>query len=162
MQIPAELTDVAAVNKDGWSAALADGVLTWSGGPQDAHTPTDFSITFTAPAEGTELRFPIVQTCETGEISWIDATEADEHPAPVVQVGPAGAPPSTAAADEEASADAEVTTTVGNNDTATTADAPNDNDGDDGGSSAVPIAIGVVVLLAIGGGAVLLRSRQSD
>ena len=121
------------------------------------HAETEFSTTFTAPAAGTELQFPIVQTCEAGEIAWIDATEDDEHPAPIVAVGPAGAAPSTEAAHgegEESMEDAVTTTpAAGEDQSADTTD-------DDDSSSASILIGGIVVVLLLAGGALVLRSRR--
>jgi hypothetical protein len=157
LQVPASVTDAQPVAKDGWTGSVTDNVVTFTGGSQPAHEETTFSITFTAPAEGTELRFPIVQTCVAGEIAWLDASEDDEHPAPVVLVGPAGESPSTEAphADDD---DDGATTTVAVTTTASDASQSDDD------SNAGLVVGGVIVVAVVVGGAGLLvaRSRRSS
>jgi uncharacterized protein YcnI len=174
VQIPAGITDAAGVAKDGWTAATEGDVVTFTGGPQDAHTPTDFGITFTAPStEGTELKFPIVQSCGTQEVAWIE-DETGEHPAPVVTVGPSDAEPTTAAPDDDEGTadeggDTGATTTsieVGHDDATTTTRSATGTstqvEDDDDGSGATPVVVAIVVaVVVIGGGALVIRARRS-
>ena len=66
----------------------------------------------TAPAEAGEIRFPVIQTCEQGELAWIEipaeGAAEPEHPAPTLKItaGPPTAEDLTPE-EEEASADAE-------------------------------------------------------
>ena len=95
VQIPATITDAKPVDKTGWTAALAGGVITFSGGKLDAATADHFDVTFTAPKDAGEAVFGIVQTCDKGQINWIepmqDGKAEPEHPAAVLKIT-AGAP----------------------------------------------------------------------
>jgi len=69
-------------------------VLRWTGGVLPADEEGEFPITFTVPdSVGTLLTFPTVQTCEVGEIAWIDGDPAGEYPAPRVLVLAEGSEP---------------------------------------------------------------------
>ncbi len=69
-------------------------VLRWTGGVLPADEEGEFPITFTVPDRvGELLTFPTVQTCEVGEIAWIDGDPAGEYPAPRVLVLAAGSEP---------------------------------------------------------------------
>jgi hypothetical protein len=66
-------------------------VLRWSGGLVPADQEGEFPITFTVPdTVGELLLFPTVQTCEVGEIAWIDGDPAGEYPAVRILVLAAG------------------------------------------------------------------------
>jgi uncharacterized protein YcnI len=173
------ITDAEPVQKDGWTADVTDGVVTFSGGSLPADTEDHFDVTFTAPTTDGDLVFPSIQTCEVGQINWIQPTvegqpEPDE-PAPVVQVtggSPAGATtvappttatattaaattsPTTAAPDTTASATTEAATTLAP--TATT-------DAGDGGGSNTGLVIGILaaaVVVLAGAGYALYRARS--
>ena len=113
IKLPDGVTDATAA-EDGWQVAVADGVVRFSGGDLDAHTPMTFHVTFTAPSTPGTVTFPIVQHCGTTELDWLDQTvegqPEPEHPAPVVELT-AGAPTSS---------DLAVTPDTGNDETATT------------------------------------------
>ena len=74
IKVPQQVTDVAAVDKPGWSGTVAGQVVTYTGGSQDAQTATDFGVKVTLPASPAKLEFPVVQTCEKGSIDWIEPT----------------------------------------------------------------------------------------
>lgn len=101
IQIPDGVTDAQPVDQDGWTASTADGtdgqVVTFADGSLDPETPADFAITFTAPTAPGTINFPIVQTCEVGQLDWIEipveGQEEPEHPAPAVLV--TSAPPTS-------------------------------------------------------------------
>ena len=90
IQIPDRVADAQPVEKDGWTASVEAQVVTFTGGSLPADTPDDFAITFTAPTAPGEITFPIVQTCEVGQLDWIETpvegAAEPEHPAPVVLV----------------------------------------------------------------------------
>lgn len=79
------------------SSAEADGdrtILRWTGGLLPAEQEGEFPITFTVPdTVGELLLFPTVQTCEVGEVAWIDGDPEGEHPAVRMLVLPAGSEP---------------------------------------------------------------------
>jgi len=158
IQVPASITDAKPVQRTGWQASTAGRVVTFEGGSQPPHEPTSFSITFTAPdTDGAELKFPVIQTCEKIHTDWIDPAETDEHPVPVVAIGPAGSPPSTPAPDDDEH-EMMTTTTVG-----TSGPAAETKSGSDDGDSNAPIVIGaVVVILVIGGVVLIVRSRGTS
>ncbi len=108
IKTPAGVTNVAAVDKPGWTGAVANGVVTYSGGRLGPDTPDIFGVTVKLPTSAGKLAFPTVQTCEKGSLDWIEPTPAGgsepEHPAPVVEVT-AGAPTSSEAAASHDQAD---------------------------------------------------------
>lgn len=111
-----------------------------------------------------DIRFPIIQTCEVGELDWIEVAEEDaaepEHPAPTMKVT-AGAP----SAEELTPAPAEEGTggtVVATSDTAvisTSVAASADDDSSDTGTIVVIVVIIAVVL--VGGGVVMARRRSA-
>jgi periplasmic copper chaperone A len=154
-QVPEDVTDAQPVDKDGWTASEADGVITFSGGSQPDE-PTDFSITFTAPDQpGAELRFPIIQTCGDVEVAWIDPSEDDELPAPVVLVGEAGSAPVTAGEHEDGG-DEETTAPPATTSSEDTGDTGASEDDD----SVVPFILGGIAAVAVVGGVVYAIRRR--
>lgn len=149
------------------------GEITWTAQPGN-ELPGPFRQTYTvgfqAPdAEGERLFFKVVQTCVEGETAWIEETaegdEEPEHPAPFVDVvaaeeGGHGA----AASDEE-----EPATTEAADDGAATEESAADpvtasTSSDDDGGSSDGLAIGGLVLGALGlaaGGAALVKTRSA-
>lgn len=65
-------------------------MVTFTGGPLDAETAKTFQVRFTPPATPGDVPVKIVQTCEQGQLDWIEVAEAGEpepeHPAPVLKV----------------------------------------------------------------------------
>jgi uncharacterized protein YcnI len=58
-QVPDDAANVQPVDKDGWTSAVDDDVVTWSGGPLPADEEAAFEVAFTAPEDvGTVLTFP--------------------------------------------------------------------------------------------------------
>ena len=183
IQLPDGFTDVAAVDKDGWTAAVAGQVVTYSGGSLDAETADSFEVAFTAPAEPGDYGIPLVQTCVAGELAWIEqiveGAAEPERPAPVLAVtdgeptaeeghghGDAETTSSDAAHDdaaddEEAAHDED--TAHHDEDATDTEDAAltavND-DGDDGGSNTGVIAGGLAGAAVVAGGAVAVTRRR--
>jgi periplasmic copper chaperone A len=94
IQIPDGVSDAQPVDQEGWTASTSDGadgqVVTFADGLLDPDTPADFTIAFTAPTTAGTINFPIVQTCEVGQLDWIEIAvegqEEPEHPAPAVLV----------------------------------------------------------------------------
>ena len=89
-ELPDGITGVAAVDKDGWTATVTGNVLEFKGGPLAADQADHFDITFTAPSQPGDIRFPVIQTCEQGELAWIEeapeGAPEPEHPAPTIKI----------------------------------------------------------------------------
>jgi periplasmic copper chaperone A len=165
IQVPEGVTDVEAVpGPDGWTGVVADGVVTFTGGPQPAEEPIDFSIRATFPDTPDEMvGFPTVETCEEGSISWIEPVvegqDEPESPAPTVLLT-AGAPTAEQLAPAEEDEEATTETTVG---ATTTSEDSDEADESDSSSSALLVAgIAVVVVALVGGGVVLARRRKDS
>jgi periplasmic copper chaperone A len=143
-KLPAGVSGVRAVDKTGWKTAVTATQVDFTGGSQDAHTPTEFAITLTLPATAGTILFPVVQTCAAGSLSWIEVAEEGkaepEHPAPAVKVT-AGAPTAAdlAAAEDE--------------------DAHDHGDGHTGRNVVIGVGVAVVVVGAVAGG--LARRRRT-
>jgi uncharacterized protein YcnI len=175
MQLPAGVTQVDPEPVPGWEFEVTGNVITWTGGPQPDHEPLSLSVFMTFPNTPDQvLRFPVVQTCEVGEIRWVQPPNADgsepEDPAPVVVVAdlpgqvttttaPAttAAPPTTAAVETTAVA---ATTAAAPDSTAaaTTAASTVDTEEDD----STPLVIGAVAvgILALVGAGVWFGVRK--
>lgn len=169
-QVPEEITDAAAVDKDGWTGSQDGRVVTYEGGPLASDVEDTFAVTFTAPSTvGAELAFPFVQTCEEGSIDWIQLEEEAERPAPIVVIGEAdpNAPQPTATTAPEGSTEtteAEATTTTeapAPETTTTVAGDADDAAADEDSSSSAGFLIGAVVLVTAGavGFGIWLRRR---
>ena len=159
IKLPEGVTKPVPKAPTGWKGALADGVVTFTGGPQDHHTPLTLAIQLTAPTTPGQIAFPIVQTCEKGSLDWIEVTKEGqpepEHPAPVVTI--TAAAPTKAELTPPADDDAGAATTT------TVAPATSTSSSDDGSSSAPLIAgIAVIAVIALGGGAYVVSRRRSD
>jgi uncharacterized protein YcnI len=156
------------VEKEGWTGVGRIGgsdpglVMEITGGPLDAHTEDTFAIAFTAPSKvGEELSFPIIQTCEKGEIDWIETSESDEHPAPVVTVGKAGSEPVKSTPDDDEGGSDEGGSSATTTTAAASSGSASSDKKDDTGSG--PLIAGIVALVVVAGGGALLyvRNRKS-
>jgi uncharacterized protein YcnI len=146
------------------------GEITWTAQPGN-ELPAPFRQTFTvgfqAPeAEGERLFFKIVQSCVEGETAWIEETaegdEEPEHPAPFVDVVAPEEDGHGAAEDEPATTEAPDDGAASEEAAAEPVAASTSSD-DDGGSSD-GLAIGGLVLGALGlaaGGAALIKTRSA-
>lgn len=164
IQVPEGITEAEPEPKDGWTTATAGGVVTWTGGPLPDDQPDRFELSFIAPdAEGQTLAFPLVQTCQQGELAWIDTEGPDtgsesENPAPTLEITAAPAAetttaPSTTAAPSTTQAPA--TTEAAAPPVSRTANT------DDGGSSDAPLVIsGIVALVVVVAGGLAFRRWQ--
>ena len=168
VEVPEGVTDVEAVpGPDGWSGSVADGVVTFVGGPQPADEPLDVAIRATFPdTPDASIGFPTVQTCEEGEIAWIqpvvDGEEEPESPAPTLLL--TDGPPSAAQLAPEEEGDHAEGDHHDDGATTTAADTSADSDGDDDGSGTNPALVvgGLVVVVAlVAGGVVLVRRRSA-
>ena len=94
IEIPEGVSDVVPRAKAGWTITQTDTTVTWAGS-LDAHQWDDFELSAQMPGtEGETIYFPVVQTCEQGEIAWIqipaEGEEEPETPAPGVTLTAAG------------------------------------------------------------------------
>lgn len=170
-QVPASVTDAQPIDKEGWTGAVVDGVITYTGGSLPDDEESDFGIRFTVPASvGDTLRFPMIQTCEEGQLDWIQEGEDAERPAPAVEIGEPD-PTATTVAPTTAPAGASTTTTseaapsttAAESVTTTTSDATaTEADDDDDSSLFGPALIAAVVVVLGGGGFLAYRMRRDD
>lgn len=165
-QIPEGVSGVTAVDKDGWTATVTGAVLEFKGGPLAADQEDHFDITFTAPSTPGDIRFLVIQTCEQGELAWIEVPEEGaaepEHPAPTIKV--TQGPPTSADLTPEPEATDQATdgTVVATGATGvispTVTTASKDDSSNTGAIAGVVIAAVIVVL---GGGIMLARRRSA-
>ena len=107
-KVPTAITNAKGVDKVGWTTETVGGEIRFTGGRLDAATADHFDLTFTAPTAAGTVSIPVVQTCATGELAWIDvAAEGKpepELPAPIIKVtaGPPTAADLAPADDDEA------------------------------------------------------------
>lgn len=132
--VRAPVAGATAGEVDGFTAtAEPDGdqtVLRWAGGLLPADEEGEFPVTFTVPdTVGQLLLFPAVQTCEVGELFWIDGDPEGEYPAVRLLVLAAGSEPAQNI--DEVPADAAGRELL-------TAIADVDNPGDVGATTTVP------------------------
>jgi uncharacterized protein YcnI len=168
LQLPDGVTGISADDANGFTAAVAGQVVTFSGGSLPDATEQAFDVTFTAPAEAGTINIPLIQTCEKGSTDWIEpeveGQPEPEHPAPqlVIAANPDATTTTTTAAAGSSTTEAPTTTTA----PVTTTEAPTTVvvDEDDDSSSTLPIVLGVIALLVVvgGGAALYVRSRNQD
>jgi uncharacterized protein YcnI len=165
-EIPDGVTGVAAVDKAGWTATLTGNTLEFTGGPLAADEEDHFDISFTAPAQAGDIRFPVIQTCEQGELAWIEVAEEGaeepEHPAPTIKItqDPPTAEELTPEPEEEEEAtDTSVTTGTDAAISTTVIVAPADDESSNTGAIVVVI-IGAAIVL-VGGGVMLARRKNA-
>jgi uncharacterized protein YcnI len=169
-QIPDGVTGVAPVDKVGWTATVTGAVLEFKGGQLAADQQDHFDLTFTAPSQAGDIRFPIIQTCAQGELAWIEVAAAGapepDHPAPTLKVT-VGPPTSADLVPEAEGTDANATVTSGATPTDTDGSAapvvatvtPASNSSSNTGPIVVIVVVAAVVL--IGGGIVIARRRRT-
>jgi uncharacterized protein YcnI len=166
IKVPKQITNPVAATKAGWKTSTdADNVVTFEDGTLDPHTEDSFAITFTAPTKvGSKVRFPIIQTCQKGEIDWIETHESDEHPAPVITIGKAGSKPVASKPDDDEGGDegGEATTTTAKSTTTKPAAAASTKaKEDDAGNGPLIAGVVAVVVVLAGGGLLFARSRKT-
>ncbi|HVJ43616.1 MAG TPA: YcnI family protein [Dongiaceae bacterium] len=116
VQIPAGVKQAKPMPKPGWQLAVKKEKLaqpydwygtqvtedvreiSWSGGNLPDAFYDEFVFRAKLPdAAGQVIRFPVIQTCATGEAKWIEipaagaAEDSVEHPAPSLKLGPKAA-----------------------------------------------------------------------
>src|SRR4029079_18952249 len=173
-QIPTGVTGVTAVDKAGWTATVTGDTLEFTGGPLAAEQEDHFDISFTAPTTAGDIHFPVIQTCDVGEIAWIEipaeGAAEPENPAPTIKIteGPPTSAELTPAPEEEGTTEGTVVATdtgavptTAPPDTgtcATTAPAHTSDDSSNTGAI-VGIIIGAVIVV-VGGGLLLARRNK--
>ncbi|MEP7046765.1 MAG: DUF1775 domain-containing protein [Ilumatobacteraceae bacterium] len=169
-QIPPGVTDAVGVPKDGWTATLTGDTLEFKGGPLAPDQSDHFDIGFTSPATPGEIRFPVIQMCEVGELAWIEVPDASgvepEHPAPTINITE-NAPTSAelTPAPEEATAGTEAGTsgTAATVDTATVVSAtivPASSD-DSSNTGTIVVIVVIVAVVVVGGGVLVARRKNA-
>lgn len=164
IQIPAGVTGVAPVDKDGWTATVTGDTVEFTGGPLDAATEDHFDITLTAPAEPGFINFPAIETCEVGEIAWIEIpVEGQEEPefvAPTLQITQ-DAPTAEELAPEEEAPEEAATTDGATTETLVTTSvtvAPAD---DSSNTGTIVVVVVIVAAALVGGGVVMTRRKNA-
>ncbi len=163
-EIPDGVSGVAPVDKDGWTATLTGSSVEFKGGPMAADGEDHCDLTLTAPAQAGEIHFPAIQTCEVGELAWIEIPEEGgaepERPAPTLKI--TEGPPTSADLTpdpEEEEATHETSVTDGTVVTlSTTVAAASD---DDSSNTGAILAIGIGAVIVLAGGGVLLARRKN-
>jgi periplasmic copper chaperone A len=163
-QLPDGVTGVAAVDKDGWTATVSRDTLEFAGGPLAPDEEDHFDITFTAPTTPGDIRFPVIQTCEKGELAWIEVAEAGqdepEHPAPTIKI--TADPPTVeelTPAPEDAGSDATVVAT--GTEAVLTATVPASSGDDSSNTGTIVVVMVVAAVVLVGGGVVLARRKST-
>jgi uncharacterized protein YcnI len=136
------------------------------GGPLDPEQEDHFDITFTAPAAAGEIHFPVIQTCEVGELAWIEIPEEGaaepERPAPTIKItdGPPTAADLTPEPEEATTEDTVVTQGTDDGAAPTVTAVPADDDS----SNSVAIVIVVIgaAIVLVGGGVLLARRNKAN
>jgi uncharacterized protein YcnI len=168
----ATLTDVTAAQTAGWTAAVSDTGIVWTGGPLTGEDKVELTFTATLPDDAEQLEFKALQTYDDGQVvRWIEATPEGgaepEHPAPVLDLegggedhhAEEGTETTVAGTPTTADEHAEGTDDEGAGSDASAAATEND---DDGSSTGVVVLIVAVVVLAAGGGTyVVMRRRRA-
>lgn len=119
-------------------------------GPLDPDTAQTFQVRFTPPAQAGDVAVKLIQTCEKGELDWIEVTKAGEpepeHPAATLNItgGTPTAADETPEHDHDADRAVRPTTEV-----------------NDDSSSNTPLLVGIgAAVVVVGAGVALyLRSR---
>ena len=88
IQLPEGSKDASGVDAGGFTSSVKDNVVSFKGGPLGADTAQTFQARFTPPAKAGDVAVKLIQTCEKGELSWIEVAKAGqpepENPAPMV------------------------------------------------------------------------------
>jgi uncharacterized protein YcnI len=159
LQVPAGVTNVKVVDKAGWTGTVTGTTIEFKGGTLAADKPDHFDITLTVPTQAGDIHFPAIETCQKGEIDWIqigaDGAPEPEFPAPTIKIT-AGPPTS---AELTPPTDAPEATTAGGTTAPVTATVPAKKSSSNTGTVVVIVVVVAVVL--IGGGVVLARRRGS-
>ncbi len=133
----------------------------FKGGPLDAATPDHFDVTLTVPAEAGDIHFPAIETCETGEIAWIEipaeGAPEPEFVAPTIKI--TEGPPTSA----ELTPVPEVpdATTAGPGAVVATAVPAATTSGDSSNTGTIVVVVVVAAVVLVGGGILLARRKKA-
>lgn len=173
IQVPEGLEAAAGVALNGWAIESSGGAVTWTADeplPSDQEQAFALELTPATDQVGQTLELKTVQTCEEGELRWIEAWDGEgeepEHPAPTVEVVAAGTDAAAAGDhhDDEAEGGEDHDEAGAAEDEGAAASSSGQDDADDGGDDDSEAGIVLVVLLigAVGlGGVALVRSRRA-
>jgi uncharacterized protein YcnI len=166
-RIPDGVTDAVAVEKDGWTATLTGDTLEFVGGPLDPEQADHFDITFTAPAAAGDIHFPVVQTCEAGELAWIEIPEEGaaepERPAPTINIteGPPTAEDLAPEPEEEEATEETLVTQSTDGAAAPTVTAAAADDDDSSNTGVIVVVVIGAAIVLVGGGVLLARRNKA-
>ena len=150
MQLPEGVTDPKMATVDGWTSTVDGRVITWTGGPQPHDVALLLTVEMTFPNEPSRvLIFPLVQTCEQGEVRWVDPPNPDgsepEDPAPIVTL--------TAAQGKTTTTTTAASTTAAPSTTSappTTAISESEEESDNTAAVIAIVAVGIVAVVGLG------------
>lgn len=99
IELPADLERIEAAEVPGWTAAVEDGAVRWTGGRIEPDQSQEFTVTVGPLPADDRVVFRAVQTYDSGEVvRWVDESHDDDHPAPTLTL--TGVPPGVS--DDEA------------------------------------------------------------
>ena len=140
----------------GWTSAVTDGVVSWTGGRVPDGTEAEFPLEVRMPTTAGVALFPTIQVTDAGELAWISPDEGegeDQHPAPRVEVTPAPTDATSSSTTAASSTTLDLPRTAGEAD-----------ERDDGGTntSAWFLGSGVAALAAVLIGGTILKRRSGS
>lgn len=160
------VTNAKAGEVDGWKGSVAGDEVTWTGGPLADDQQLGFPITMTMPAAEGWIAFPTMQSCEKGEIHWIEVQEGDDepqYPAPVVHLTAPAMTPISVPEDEVAQSGVENTTVPADgNERPTPIKVAEKEDTDDGGNGQLVGIVAIVAAAAVAITAIVVRRKDGD
>jgi uncharacterized protein YcnI len=95
--LPEAITGAKPMPKPGWTLSTGSREIAWRGGPLPDSQFDEFKLLVKLPDGAGKQVFKVLQRCEQGSADWIELPGvAGSHPAPVLEILPASAPPSGA------------------------------------------------------------------
>jgi LPXTG-motif cell wall-anchored protein len=162
-EIPDGVSGVTPVDKAGWTATLTGKVLEFKGGPLAADQEDHFDITITAPVQPGDIHFKVIQTCEQGELAWIEeAAEGapePEHPAPTIKITQ-GPPTSAELTPVPDATDVATDGTVVATATDVISPAVTTASADDSSNTGAIVGVIIGAVIVLGGGGIMLARRR--
>lgn len=160
LQIAAGVTNVKAIDKAGWTATVTASTIEFKGGPLAADKPDHFDVTLTVPNQAGDLHFPAIETCQKGELAWIeiaaDGAPEPEFPAPTLKV--TQGPPSSA--DLTPAPEAPETTAVGGTAAPVSATVVATTSTKSSSKAGTTVVVVVMAVVLVGAGALLVRRQK--
>ncbi len=160
IQIPAGVTGVEVVDKAGWTGTVTGGTIEFKGGPLAADKPDHFDVTLTVPTQAGDLHFPAIETCEQGELAWIEipaeGAPEPELAAPTLKVT-AGPPTS---ADLTPPPEAPEPTATGGTAAPISATVVAPTPAKDSSNTGTIVVVVVAAVVLVGGGTLLVRRKN--